>query len=89
MLAAMPTGPAGAIVPGMEFISTQDFEFELDGSPASDEDELIHAWRAEQLQRLGLLPALASAFADLVDWHELASLVERGCPTMLALEIVR
>jgi len=38
---------------------------------------------------LGLPRALADAFANLVDWHELAGLVGRGCPPMLALEIVR
>jgi len=33
--------------------------------------------------------SLAERFADLVDWHALAELVERGCPAELALEIVR
>jgi len=28
-------------------------------------------------------------YADLVDWHALAELVERGCSPGLALEIVR
>jgi hypothetical protein len=28
-------------------------------------------------------------FADLVDWHAIAELVERGCPPRLALEIAR
>lgn len=54
-----------------------------------DEDRRIHAWRTERLQQLGLPAALAGAFAGLVDWHELATIVERGCPPMLALEIVR
>jgi hypothetical protein len=32
---------------------------------------------------------IASAVASVVDWHEIARLVERGCPPELALEIVR
>jgi hypothetical protein len=55
----------------------------------TDEDLLVHAWRTEQLWRLVLSRVLAKAFADLVDWHALAELVERGCPAELALEIVR
>ena len=75
----------------MEHIPTQDFDpgFAVAAGPARDEDRMIRAWRAEQLERLGLLPALARAFADSVDWHDIASLVRRGCPPMLALEIVR
>jgi hypothetical protein len=59
----------------------------LDHGP--DEDLLVHAWRKEQLARLGLPRNLAEKFADLVDWHALARLVERGCSPDLALEIVR
>jgi hypothetical protein len=54
-----------------------------------DEDILVHEWRAEQLRRLGLPHAVAELYAVLVDWHEIADLVERGCPPELALEIVR
>ncbi len=43
----------------------------------------------EQLRRLALPRILAEAFADLVDWHALANLVEHGCSPELALEIVR
>jgi hypothetical protein len=56
---------------------------------ATDEELLIHAWRAEQLQRLGLPHDLAEQFAALVDWHELAELIAAGCRPDLALEIVR
>ena len=52
------------------------------------EEELIHAWRTEQLRRLGLHALVAEAFADVVDWHALAELIGRGCPPELALEIV-
>jgi hypothetical protein len=45
----------------------------------AEEELLVHAWREEQLRRLGLPHVLAERFADLVDWHALAELVERGC----------
>lgn len=57
-------------------------------SPRSEE-LLIQSWRAEQLQRLGLSNLLSELFAGLVDWHEIAELVARGCPPLLAVEIVR
>jgi hypothetical protein len=53
------------------------------------EVRLVHAWRAEQLQNLGLPFVLAELLADHVDWHALASLMHRGCPLHLALDIVR
>jgi hypothetical protein len=57
---------------------------------SDDEEELlVHAWRTEQLRRLGLPRILAETFADLVDWHAFAELVGRGCSPELALEIVR
>lgn len=49
----------------------------------------VSAWRTQQLQRLGVPWIVAEVFADEVDWHSLADLVERGCPPALALEIVR
>ena len=55
----------------------------------SDEELLIHTWRVEQLERLGLPRVLAEAFPELVDWHEIDELVARGCPAELALEIMR
>jgi hypothetical protein len=62
---------------------------DTDVTDVHEEELLVHAWRAEQLQRLGLHRVLAVAFADLVDWHALAELVAQGCPPELALEIVR
>jgi hypothetical protein len=53
------------------------------------EEYVVNAWRAEQLRRLGLSPLFAEVFAGLVDWHQIAKLVERGCSAHLALEIVR
>jgi hypothetical protein len=55
----------------------------------ADEELLVRGWRTEQLRRLGLPRILAEMFADRVDWHALAELVDRGCPPELALEIVR
>jgi len=55
----------------------------------ADEELLVHEWRTEQLLRLGLTRLCAETFADLVDWHALAELVERGCSAELALKIVR
>lgn len=62
-------------------------ETELHG-PA-DDDLLVHDWRAEQLRELGLPRLLAERFADAVDWHDVRTLIDRGCPPELALEIVR
>ena len=48
----------------------------------------LHHWRASQLRRLGIPASLAEAYADHLDWHQIARLVQRGCPTRLALRIV-
>jgi hypothetical protein len=48
-----------------------------DGPTTDDEDRRVHAWRAEQLQGLGLSRLVAQRFAPLVDWHEVAALVAR------------
>jgi len=53
-----------------------------------DEEILVHEWRAEQLQRLGLSRLLAEGFAGRIDWHDLAGLVARGCSPELALDIL-
>jgi hypothetical protein len=52
-------------------------------------DLLVHEWRVAQLKRLGIPGPVADAAADHVDWHQIAALVERGCPPRLALHIVR
>ena len=54
-----------------------------------EEDFLVHQWRVTQLKRLGLPGPLADAAADHVDWHQVAKLVQRGCPARLALRIIR
>jgi hypothetical protein len=48
---------------------------------------LVHKWRA-QLKRLGISEPLAEVYADRLDWHQVARLVRRGCPPLLALRIV-
>ncbi len=70
----------------MEPILISDAELVED---TTDEGLLVHAWRAEQLRRLGFPRSLAETFAGLVDWHDIAALVARGCPPDLALEIAR
>ena len=70
----------------MEPILISDAELVAD---TSDEELSIQAWRAAQLQRLGLSRVLAGTFAGLVDWHAVEALVARGCPPELALEIAR
>ena len=52
------------------------------------ESVAVHAWRVSQLTRLGLALQVAEAVADIVDWHEVARLVCRGCPASLAVTII-
>jgi hypothetical protein len=47
----------------------------------------VHCWRVSQLTRLGIPRPLAEAYAERVDWHQIARLVQRGCPPQLALRI--
>jgi hypothetical protein len=49
----------------------------------------VHQWRASQLRRLGIPGPLAEVHADHLDWHQIARLVQHGCPPRLALRIVR
>jgi hypothetical protein len=53
------------------------------------EDQLVHAWRVLQLTHLGIPGSLAEIYADRLDWHQIAKLVQRGCPPLLALRIIR
>ena len=48
----------------------------------------VHHWRASQLKRLGFPGPLAEVYADHIDWHQIARLVQHGCPLRLALRIV-
>ena len=57
---------------------------------AINRDELlVHERRVTQLTRPGIPGLLAEGAASRVDWHEIARLVQRGCPPLLALRIVR
>ena len=85
VLAAMSGRAREAMVAAME--PSTLYREDLD--ERTSEEELVRAWRAEQLFRLGLPAGIAEVFADLVDWHALADLMERGCSLGLALEIVR
>jgi hypothetical protein len=95
VLAAMPERRAKAIVPSPSFVDRGGRRMKTlvmigeDVTDVHEEELLVHVWRAEQLQHLGLHRILAEAFADVVDWHVLADLIARGCAPELALEIVR
>ena len=53
-------------------------------------DEEVVAWRVEQLLRAGAdrFCAVILAKRSHVDLHEAADLLERGCPSKIALEIL-
>jgi hypothetical protein len=53
----------------------------------AQDDLIVHNWRASQLARLGVPGPLAELYADHLDWHQVARLVQRGCPALLALRI--
>jgi hypothetical protein len=48
----------------------------------------VHRWRVFQLRRLGISAPFAEVYAGRIDWHQIAKLVQRGCPPQLALRIV-
>ena len=56
---------------------------------ARDEELLVHDWRVARLAQFGIPRSLAEVYADHIDWHQIARLVQRGCPPRLALRIVR
>jgi hypothetical protein len=51
-------------------------------------DLLVHDWRVSRLTRLGVPGPLAEVYADRLDWHQVAHLVQRGCPVRLAIRII-
>ena len=61
---------------------------ELQKAPATD-DEVV-AWRRDQLRRAGCRRFEAEVLARerQVDLHEAVALIERGCPSKIALEIL-
>jgi hypothetical protein len=56
----------------------------------TSETELIQSWRVEALERAGYLPSEAAEIAVRpdIDLHRAVDLVERGCPSHLALQIL-
>ena len=61
----------------------------ITGHEAVDHDDLlVHTWQVARLTRLGIPALLAEIHADHLDWHQIARLVQRGCPPQLALRIV-
>ena len=59
------------------------------GHETIDHSDLhVHRWRVSQLTRLGIPGPLAEVYADHLDWHQVARLVQRGCPPGLALRVV-
>lgn len=52
------------------------------------ESGAVHEWRVNRLTGLGLSRRAAELVADQVDWHEVARLVQHGCPVSLAIAIV-
>jgi hypothetical protein len=56
----------------------------------STEMERIERWRAEELERAGYEPRAAGRLAVRhdVDLHSAVDLLQRGCPTDLALRIL-
>ena len=59
------------------------------GIEKESEELRVYTWRVEQLGKLGLSALISEAAAELVDWHDVAPLVDKGCPPELALEIAR
>jgi hypothetical protein len=53
-----------------------------------DESTSVPQWRVTQLTRLGIPKPTAELYADRIDWHQVARLVQHGCSPRLALRIV-
>lgn len=58
--------------------------------PHLAEDEVkVTSWNVEKMVESGLSPGDAIQLAeDGTDWHEVADLISRGCPTHLVLRIL-
>jgi hypothetical protein len=53
------------------------------------EDHAVHSWRVSRLTELGVPEPPAEEVADHIDWHDVARLVDQGCPAELAVTIVQ
>jgi hypothetical protein len=67
---------------------TMELTLPLAGHETIEKDP-VHEWRVARLVRLGIPWPVAEAVAGHVDWHQVAALVQRGCPPWLALRILR
>jgi hypothetical protein len=90
---AMPTHPGSGEAwqrPTKTDRSWDEDAMNTRGAPEAigDEGPHVHDWRTAQLERLGIPRGLAEAYADRLDWHQVAKLVQRGCPPLLALRII-
>jgi hypothetical protein len=59
-----------------------------DHETVDHEELLVHTWRVSRLILLGIPESAAEIYADRLDWHQVARLVRRGCPPLLALRII-
>jgi hypothetical protein len=57
--------------------------------PADEGELLVHSWRVARLTQLGIPRTVAEVEANRLDWHQVARLVQHGCPPRLALRIAR
>ena len=80
---------SGAIVRRRARETMEPILHSTDAEPFPREEPLLLAWRREQLLWLGVSRRNAYAYAETVDWHDVAVLVQRGCSPDIALEIVR
>ena len=69
----LPRRPAQPLKEGLMEPFTVPDVIDYDESP-------VHNWCVSQLKRLGIPGLLAETYADRIDWHQVARLVQRGCP---------
>lgn len=77
----------GAYLAKEESVETSLLDSYQTMTTRSDEETLVRDWRWHQLRSLGIPRLLALSFVDEVDWHDVAALVARGCPPLVALQI--
>ena len=53
------------------------------------QQDMVDKWRVARLACFGISWPVAAAAAGHVDWHQMAALVQRGCPPWLVLRILR
>ena len=90
----LPAGAMSAIDTLLEMgkIEWPEETMELTLPPAGHETigkDPVHQWQVSRIARLGIPWPVAEAAAGHVDWHQLAALMQRGCPPGLALRILR